>query len=248
VTEEEVSLKDVLQRLIELQKLDSQILHLESLRGDLPHQVSRLNEELKEAEQNLESMNQKLQDFQKENDMIEMEIKALEGKKQKYQSQLFEVKNNREYDAVTHEIESVKDEIGKKETRILELMDANKEMKTGIETTNERVKELQEQFHERKSELDKRMEKTEKDEIALKDQRGKLVRKLEPRLLASYERIKKAKHNLAVVPVIGNACGGCFKTLPPQRILEVRAMNRLYLCEVCGRILTWDDEKSEGLK
>ena len=118
-------MKDVLEQLIELQKLDSQILHLESMRGDLPHQVSRLNQELKEAEKTLEDLGNQLQDYQKENDMIEMEIKALDGKKQKYQSQLFEVKNNREYDAVTNEIENVKDEIGKKETRLLELMDLN---------------------------------------------------------------------------------------------------------------------------
>ena len=92
------------------------------------------------------------------------------------------------------------------------------------------------------------MEETEKDEARLRDLRDKVVRKLEPRILANYERIKKAKNNVAVVSVIGNACGGCFKTLPPQRILEIRAMNRIYLCEVCGRILTWDEEKSEGLK
>ena len=119
-------MKDVLERLIQLQKLDSEILHLESMRGDLPQQVSRLTQALKEAEQDLEDTDNKSRDYQKEQDMIALETKALEEKKRKFQSQLFEVKNNREYDAVTHEIESVKDEIGKKETRLLELMDLNK--------------------------------------------------------------------------------------------------------------------------
>lgn len=241
-------MEEVLEQLIELQRLDSQILSIENMRGDLPHQVNRLNQELKEAEQNLNDIEQKLQEYQKEHDMTEMEIKELEGKKEKYQAQLFEVKNNREYDAVTHEIESVKDEIGKKETRILELMDLDKELKESLETSKEHQKEIRQKFLERKAELDKRMEETEMDEARLKDLRGKVVRKLEPRILATYERIKRAKNDIAVVPVIGNACGGCFKTLPPQRILEIRAMNRVYLCEVCGRILTWDEEKSEGLK
>ena len=107
---------------------------------------------------------------------------------------------------------------------------------------------MHQQFRERKTELDKLLEKTEKDEAALKDQRDKIVRKLEPRIVSNYERIKKAKNEHAVVPVIRNACGGCFKTLPPQRILEVKAMNRIYLCEVCGRILTWDNDKSEGFE
>ena len=241
-------MKDVLERLIQLQKLDSEILHLESMRGDLPQQVSRLTQSLKEAEQDLEDTNNKSRDYQKEQDMIALEIKALEEKKQKFQSQLFEVKNNREYDAVTHEIESVKDEIGKKETRLLELMDLNKEIKESLKNKTENLEELHQQFRERKTELDKLLEKTEKDEAALKDQRDKIVRKLEPRIVSNYERIKKAKNEHAVVPVIRNACGGCFKTLPPQRILEVKAMNRIYLCEVCGRILTWDNDKSEGFE
>jgi predicted nucleic acid-binding Zn-ribbon protein len=241
-------LKDVLERLIQLQKLDSEILHLESMRGDLPQQVSRLTQALKEVEQDLEDTDTKSRDYKKEQDMITMETKALEEKKQKFQSQLFEVKNNREYDAMTHEIESVKDEIGKKETRLLELMDLSKEIKESINNKTEHLDELHKQFRERKTELDKLLEKTEKDEAALKDQRDKIVRKLEPRMVSNYERIKKAKNEHAIVPVIRNACGGCFKTLPPQRILEVKAMNRIYLCEVCGRILTWDNDKSEGFE
>ncbi len=241
-------MKDVLVRLIQLQKLDSEIFHLESMRGDLPQQVSRLIQALKEAEQDLENTSNQSQDYQKEQDMITMETKALEEKKQKFQSQLFEVKNNREYDAVTHEIESVKDEIGKKETRLLELMDLSKEIKESQKNKTEHLEELHLQFRERKAELDKRLEKTEKDEIALKDQRYKIAHKLEPRIVSNYERIKKAKNELAVVPVIRNACGGCFKTLPPQRILEVKAMDKIYLCEVCGRILTWDDNQSEGFE
>lgn len=241
-------MKEVLERLIQLQKLDSEILHLESLRGDLPQQVSRLTQALKEAEQDLEDTNSKSRDYQKEQDSITIDTKTLEEKKQKFQSQLFEVKNNREYDAVTHEIESVKDEIGKKETRLLELMDLSKEIKESLKNKTEHLEELGKQFKERKAELDKRLEKTEKDEAALNDQRDKIVRKLEPRILSNYERIKRAKNDLAVVPVIRNACGGCFKTLPPQRILEVKAMNRIYLCEVCGRILTWDENLSEGFE
>lgn len=241
-------MKEVLERLIQLQKLDSEILHLESMRGDLPQQVSRLTQALKEAEQDLEDTDNKSRDYQKEQDMIAIDTKELEEKKQKFQSQLFEVKNNREYDAVTHEIESVKDEIGKKETRLLELMDLSKEIKESLKNKTEHLEELRLQFRERKAELDKRLEKTEKDEAALNDQRDKIVRKLEPRIVSNYERIKKAKNEHAVVPVIRNACGGCFKTLPPQRILEVKAMNKIYLCEVCGRILTWDENLSEGFE
>ena len=240
-------MQQVLMHLVKLQELDSQLKQLESLKGDLPNQVSRLNDELKSAEANMQDNDEKLKAYQKERGMTEMEIKALEGKQTKYQTQLFNVKNNREYDAVTQEIENVKMEIGKKEGRLLELMDIEEETKELLKTVQEDIEKLEQRFDEKNKELKKRMANTEKDEAALHDQREKLLRKLEKRIVGTYDRIRKAKNGFAVVPVIRNACGGCFKTLPPQRIFEIRQMNRIYLCEVCGRILVWDEKKSESL-
>ena len=239
-------MNEVLLRLMDLQKLDSQLLHLESLRGDLPNQVSRLAKEFEEVKDKIEEDSKKLVIYQKEKNVIELEIKALEGKQKKYQAQLFEVKNNREYDAVTHEIESVKMETSKKETRLLELMDLENEIKDAGEESAKEVGILTKQLGEKKTELKKRLAKTEKDEAYLSDQKNKLMKKIEPRMIAAYERIRKAKKDIAVVPVIRHACGGCFKNLPPQKILEIREMNRLYLCETCGRILVWN-EKESGL-
>lgn len=237
-------MQKVLKQLIELQRFDSQLTQLESLRGDLPNQVSRLNQELEEAEKSLDEKEEKLRVYKKERGITEMEIKALEGKQKKYQTQLFEVKTNREYDAVTHEIETVKSNIGKKETHLLELIEFEEETEKSLEVIREEIEKLRGRLDGRSVELKKRLLKTEKNEIALKDKRGKILHKMEPRLVATYERIRGAKNGLAVVPVVRNACGGCFKTLPPQRILEIREMNRLHLCEVCGRILVWDEDTS----
>ena len=237
-------MNDVLQHLIELQSLDSQLSHLESLKGDLPNQVSRLTREFNEIQRQQEETSQKIQTYQKEKNAAEINIKALEGKQQKYQSQLFEVKNNREYDAVTQEIEGVKMEISKKETQLLELMDLENELKKSQEESVQTIENLKKSLEEKKKELQGRLVKTEKEEAALSDQRDKLIRKIEPRIFAAYERIRKAKKDLAVVPIIRHACGGCFKNLPPQRVLEVRAMNKMYLCETCGRILVWDEKQS----
>ena len=239
-------MKEVLEQLRELQELDSKLVDLESLRGDFPQEVSRLNRELEGAIRALEEKEATLQAYLKERAMTEVDIKSLEDKQKKYQSQLFEVTNNREYDAVTHEIESVKDEIEKKESRILELMDLEEDLSKGIELAKGENDQLRSQLDVNQSELQKRMAETEKDEAALQDRRGKIVRKITPRILSSYERIRKAKNGTAVAPVIRNACGGCFKSLPPQRILEIRQMDRMYLCEVCGRILVWDEKVAEG--
>jgi len=238
--------KDVLVQLMELQELDSRLANLESLRGDLPQQVSRLTQKLETMMRIQEERQEKLQAYRKEKDAAEIHVKALEDEQKKYQAQLFEVKNNREYDAVTSALESVKNEIEKTESRILELMDLEKDMSDEIETAKEEIDQLQEQLDVNKAELNKRMVETEKDEAALQDRRGKVVRKITPRILASYERIRKAKNNTAVAYVVRGACGGCYKSLPPQRILEIRQMERLYLCEVCGRILVWDDKVAEG--
>jgi predicted nucleic acid-binding Zn-ribbon protein len=237
-------LQQILNNLMVLQRLDSQRAQLESLRGDLPQQVNRLKNEIEEIEQSIKNTQEKLRSYEKERGITEMEIKALEGKKKKYQAQLFQVKNNREYDAVTFEIEAVNAEVEKKENRILEILDMEEELKKSLETDKEEFNKLNGRLENVSKELKGQIAKTEKDEVLLTHEREKVVHKLESRYLASYERIRKAKNGLAVVPVVRGACGGCFKSLPPQKILEIRQMNRLYLCEVCGRILIWDDKES----
>jgi predicted nucleic acid-binding Zn-ribbon protein len=230
---------------MELQRIDTQLRQLEGLKGDLPNQVRRLNQELMEAEKTLEIQEKKSVDYKKETGIIEMEIKALEGKQIKYQNQLFEVKTNREYDAITHEIESVKIEIGKKESRLLELMDLVENGGKSVEEARNQMTRLKGEFEKKNADLSKKQEATERDEIALRDKRSKALRGIEPKWLASYERIRNAKNGLAMVPIVRNACGGCRKTFPPQRVLEIREGNRLYLCDVCGRMLFWDDIISE---
>jgi len=238
-------LQQSLKQLMELQKLDTQLNQLEETRGDLPHQVRRLNQELDDANKELEENKEKLQSCRKERDLLDLEIKDLEGRKGKYQSQLFKVKTNREYDAVTQEIETVTANIEMKENRLLELMDLDTELKKTLEEESKVVEKLKEKLEVRSVELKKKMTATEKGEASLNHEREKIVHKLDNRLLATYERIRKAKSGFAVVPVIRNACGGCFKSLPPQKILEIRPMDKIYLCEVCGRIIVWDDAVSE---
>jgi predicted nucleic acid-binding Zn-ribbon protein len=136
---EEGFLQKVLVQLKELQKLDSRLYQLESLRGDLPQQVDRLKRDMEEAEKELSENQIKLQTYQKEQGITELEIKALAGKRKKYQDQLFQVKNNREYDAVTHELEMVKTSVEQKENRMLELLDSETSVKEHIKTFKEKM-------------------------------------------------------------------------------------------------------------
>lgn len=239
-------MRQVLETLMSLQDVDSELQKLESLKGDLPQQIVHLKNELTETRQQFESEKEKIDLYQKEKTKTELEIKALQGKQQRYQSQLFEVKNNREYDAVTFEIEAVKEEVDKKESHLLELMASEEQAQKKTETLQQSVIQLEVQLAEREKNLQARMAETEAQEKALQARRDALARKVQPRLLSSYDRIRGAKNGMAIVPVVRDGCcGGCFKQLPPQRVMEIRDMDRLILCEVCGRILVWDEQKSQ---
>jgi uncharacterized protein len=238
-------LKQLIESLMILQDIDTRLQRLEALKGDLPNQVKRLIQELAEAEKHLADQEKKLEECRKEAGVNEMDMKAAEGKQKKYQNQLFEVKTNREYDAVTHEIDAVKSEIGRQETRQLELMETVEATRKSVEELKEEMDRLKVEFEKKKADLQKKQEATERDEIELRDKREKALRGIDPKRLASYERIRRAKNGLALVAVIRNACGGCRKKLPPQRVLEIREGERLYLCDVCGRMLVWDEKLSE---
>ena len=156
------------------------------------------------------------------------------------------MKNNREYDAVTFEIEAVKEEVDKKESHLLELMGSEEQAEKKKEALQESVAQLETQLTEREKNLQARMAETEAQEKSLQARRDALAGKIQPRLLSSYDRIRRAKNGMAVVPVVRDGCcGGCYKQLPPQRVMEIRDMDRLILCEVCGRILVWDEQKSQ---
>lgn len=239
-------MKQVLERLMELQRLDLRQMQLENLKGDLPNQVKRLQAEMNKAQQAAQEQSDKLRAYEKERGMLEMDIKALEGRQKIYQNQLFQVKNNREYDAVTMEIESTKADIVRKENHMLEVMEAIDTTRKSAQVLKEEVEKLKGQFENKKAELEGRLEKTKKDEENLKADRIKLTAQIDIKLLSAYERIRNAKSGLGLVTVVHNACGGCHKRLPPQKVLEIREMDRLYFCDTCGRMLVWDEKISEA--
>lgn len=237
-------MEQVLIRLTELQKIDSQIAAIESLRGDLPQQVENLQAQLNKAEADLAAVKTAFGDCQKEKAALELQVKEENTKKEKYKTQLYEVKTNREYDAISMEIEAVDIRVEEAENRIIDLIDQEESLKGSVEEKEALYGTLKDDFEGKKEALLKLMAKTEKEEIALRDQRDKILRHIDKRTIATYSRIQN-KYGNAIVPVVRRACGGCFKALPPQRVLETRKKNKLISCEVCGRLLVWDEAQSE---
>ena len=238
-------MEKVLVNLAELQKIDSHISEIQSLRGSLPQQVEKLEIKLESTASGLQAVKDDFESCTREHSSLDAQIKDENSKKEKYKAQLYEVKTNREYDAISMEIESVDLHVAEFENRILELMNKEESLSEEIKVKQADFDEIESEFKGKNENLQRLIAKTEKEEILLNDRREKMLSRIDKRILSTYNRIQ-SKYGNAIVPVVRRACGGCFKALPPQRVLEARKMNKLILCEVCGRILIWDEAQSES--
>ena len=236
-------MQELIEQLKELQRIDSELKFIQELKGNLPHQINILHSEFEESENTYKGKKQTLDQTKTELRLTQAEIEDLKKKKNKYQDQLYQVTNNKEYDAVTSEIDNVNSTLNEKEDKVISLMDQEEKLTAELEHDEKELEALSENLKTKEAELEKKNAKTEKEEIALNDKRNTLASRMNNRYLSMYDRIRGAKGGLAVVSIQNGSCGGCSKRLPTQKILEIRSMNKLYLCEVCGRILIWDGDK-----
>ncbi len=238
----EKSVRNKLISLYSLQTMDFKVDRLRSVRGELPLEVQDLEDEIEGLATRVEKFNQEIKNLHAE--ISGKKIAAQESLEliKKYEAQQQNVRNNREYDSLSKEIEY----------QTLEVQLAEKKMKeysAEVEIKSEMVGQVEEELAERRKDLeDKKAElstivaETEKDEAILLEESEKRRAQIEPRLLSAYQRIRdNALNGLAVVPVERDACGGCFNKIPPQRHLDIRLHKKIIVCEYCGRILV-DEE------
>jgi len=239
-------LKQVVERLVKLQQIDTRFDELQLQKGDLPMMIEEAEEEYREKTARKKELEEKLAKGEADRRMFQAEIDAGKEMLKKYEEQLYQVKTNKEYDAISLEIDTKTMEIKELENKILQSLEEEEEYKKSIEELDSEIARLEEQLNEYKKELDEIIQQTRAEEARLAAEREKVVAEIDERLLRQYERIRKAKGGLAVVPIKRNSCGGCYSTIPPQKIVEIRELNRLYTCEYCGRILVWLDEEENG--
>ncbi len=229
-------MNNMLKYLIDLQEIDRQLFEINEKKGSLPEQVEKLESQAASIKSELENKRTDLEKNQKELVTVKGGLMDAEVKVKKYQDQLYLVNTNREYDALTNEIEAVKAEAAQMEERQLIL-------ETDIETLEETIATSENQSTAFISELDaNREELKEKSDLTdtrqaqLEKDRIELVKNVSERYLRKYDRILKARRR-AVVPIERSACTGCHKQLNPQTIYEIQQMNAFIECENCGRIL-----------
>ena len=229
-------MKDTLKYLVELQKIDRQLFEIEERKGSLPQKVEKLESEAGDLRSELEDIKVKLEENQKELTGIKGGLMDSEEKIKKYQDQLYLVNTNREYDALTNEIETEKSKMAEMESRQLQLEEEVESLEESINSSEEQTTAFAEKLEANRDELKEKSDLTDARQLELEKERADLAPKVRERFLRKYERILKARRR-AVVPVERSACSGCHKQLSPQTIYEIQQMDNLIECENCGRIL-----------
>lgn len=245
--ESEISVESKLQTLYQLQATLSAIDEKRALRGELPLEVQDLEDEIAGLKTRIEHIEGDINDFQQAVAQKQGEIKEAEESVERYKKQLDEVRNNREYDTLTKEIEFQSLEIELCNKKIKEANAKVEDKKRELVRTNDLINDRQQALEEKKSELDEIMQETREEEQVLKAKAEELETKIEPRLLSSFKRIRKnARNGLGIVYVQRDACGGCFNKIPPQRQLDIKMHKKVIVCEYCGRIMI--DPELAGVK
>lgn len=226
-----------LEALLQLQRIDSKLDEIEKVRGDLPEEVRDLEDEIAGYETRIGKFEKEIAALEEEISRNKQVKKDAEKLITKYKDQQMNVRNNREYDAITKEIEL--------QTLETELADKRiNEASYKINKKNDEIKGIQTILNERKKDLDSKnnelkviSSESEEEENKLRQDRDEKAASIEDRLLKSYNKIRSnAMNGLAVVLVRRGACGGCFNTVPPQRQADIRDKKKIIVCEHCGRI------------
>ncbi len=235
---EEISVEQRLIALYTLQQIDSQIDKIKIIRGELPLEVQDLEDEIAGLETRVSNFKLEIENLNTEIADRENSKKESETLIKKYEEQQMNVRNNREFDSLTKEIEFQKLEIQLAEKKVRESSFRIENLDTDIEEADGRLKERTVDLEAKKGELTDIVAETEKEEKDLAKKSGDNENFIENRLLTAYKRIREnARNGLAVVQVERDACGGCFNKIPPQHQLDIRMHKKIIVCEYCGRIL-----------
>jgi predicted nucleic acid-binding Zn-ribbon protein len=234
---EEITIANKLLSLYNLQQICSQIDKIRVVRGELPNEVRDMEDALEGMKTRIDKHNEELNELNKMIVSQDVKMKEAAALIKKYEEQQNNVRNNREYESLTKEIDYQKLEIQVAEKHKGKLA-TEVEVKTeDINVFEEKRKEIDEILNQKKNELEDIIADTEKEEQELIGKSEKLKKNVDHRLLNAFERIRNnARNGLAIVLIERDACGGCFSTIPPQRQLDIRLHKKIIVCEACGRI------------
>ena len=245
--EKELTVEERLKTLYQLQAILSEVDRIKTIRGELPLEVQDLEDEIAGLQTRIQNYKN---DIDKLDDDVKKQKRDIDEAKahiDKYTEQQNNVRNNREFDFLTKEIEYEHLNIELAEKRINEFTKQIEQRNADVATAEENLADRNHILEDKKGELNEIVSETKQDEEKLREQAKKLEGKIEPRLLTAFKRIRKnARNGLGIVYIQRNACGGCFNRIPPQRQMEIKMHKKVIVCEYCGRILI--DPELAGVK
>ena len=242
-----IAMEQKLRTLYRIQQTDTKIDKIYLLRGELPLEVQDLEDEIAGLNTRIANTKAEIKDIEKVNADHKHVIEESKHLIAKYDAQRDHVKNNREYESITKEIEyqDLEQQVAAKKIRENEALISEK--KQVVEDAQKDLGLRQADLVEKQKELETIVEETAKEEEALLKERENLVSQIDERMMVAYTKVRANAHNkLAVVTVSRDACGGCFNKIPPQRRLDIEESKKIIVCEYCGRILvssSFEEEK-----
>ena len=223
-------------RLVELQDIDSQLEDLNSLLGDLPKMVDELNEKENSLKDRVEADKVTLKEINLNSSKSEKVNSDIQEKINKLTDQLFLVTNNKQYDALTNEIEHLKEQKKENEDLLISNLEEKETLEKNINENEASLEKLKTDLDVRRNKLDEALSQTADEKTALENSRKKQVTEIDDNTMQVYNKVISARSGIAVVPLSGNSCGGCGAALPLQMVSEIRAGD-LHNCQSCGRFV-----------
>ncbi len=245
--EKELTVEERLKTLYQLQAILSEVDRIKTIRGELPLEVQDLEDEIAGLQTRIQNYKNDIDKLDDDVKKQKRDIDEAKARIDKYTEQQNNVRNNREFDFLTKEIEYEHLNIELAEKRINEFTKQIEQRNADVATAEENLADRNHILEDKKGELNEIVSETKQDEEKLREQAKKLEGKIEPRLLTAFKRIRKnARNGLGIVYIQRNACGGCFNRIPPQRQMEIKMHKKVIVCEYCGRILI--DPELAGVK
>jgi predicted nucleic acid-binding Zn-ribbon protein len=232
-----INLEEQLKLLVEMQGLDTQLLRIERDLDSIPQELKKMDDAFEEKKSDLKKLEDSLKALQMKRKEREMDLESKESSIKKFQSQLYQIKTNKEYAALEGEIARTKADNSLIEEEILKIFDQMDAENQKMSKEKEFLKAEEGKLAQQKKKFSEEVSRMKAEAEGLNAQRAVLAGKIDKAVLAKYDRIIRSKDGLAVVPVAGDSCQGCFRILPSQVIHEIRTKKELVCCGSCARIL-----------
>lgn len=228
-------------KIVELQSIDSQLMELEEILGDLPRKVEESIAEEKNTLSSIEENKNRVKEIQLELNKMELRVKEDNEKINNLKDQLFQVTTNRQYDAIMSEIDHLKEQLDGDENIEIELLEEKEKLEKIIAEQEENVESVSKDLKEKRANLEQLLQESAEQKGRLEKERNNLAKNIEPGVLKRYNLVRNARQGTAAVPVLGNSCSGCGAVVPPQKISEIKEDKIPHTCDECMRFLYIDN-------